>query len=75
MTLLMRDQENIEKRTGRGLKEGLKEGLREGQQKGESLFAELTRQLLKDKRYNDLEKGTIDTEYRKSCMRSTIFYK
>lgn len=57
MTLLMRDQENIEK--------GREEGLREGQQKGESLFAELTRQLLKDKRYNDLEKGTIDTEYRK----------
>ena len=73
MTLLMRDQENIEKgreeglKEGlkKGLKEGLKEGLREGQKKGESLFAELTRQLLKDKRYNDLKKGTIDTEYRK----------
>ena len=73
MTLLMRDQENIEKgreeglKEGlkKGLKEGLKEGLREGQQKGESLFAELTRQLLKDKRHNDLKKGTIDTEYRK----------
>ena len=69
MTLLMRDQENIEKGREEGLKEGLKkglkEGLREGQQKGESLFAELTRQLLKDKRYNDLKKGTIDTEYRK----------
>ena len=65
MTLLMRDQENIEK----GRLEGLKEGLKEGQQKGESLFAHLTHHLLKDKRYSDLEKGTVDPEYRQKLYR------
>ena len=61
MTLLMRDQENIEK--------GRLEGLKEGQQKGESLFAHLTHHLLKDKRYSDLEKGTVDPEYRQKLYR------
>ena len=73
MTLLMRDQENIEKGRQEGLKEGLKEGrqegLKEGQQKGESLFAHLTHHLLKDKRYSDLEKGTVDPEYRQKLYR------
>ena len=52
MTLLMRDQENIDK----GREQGLKEG--------EGRFAELTKKLLQDKRYMDLEKSTDDSEYR-----------
>lgn len=56
MTLLMRDQENIDK--------GREEGRQEGRQEGEALFAELTKRLLRDKRYEDLEKGTTDREYR-----------
>lgn len=60
MTLMMRDQENIEK----GREEGREEGLREGVKEGEKRFAELTQKLLKDKRYSDLERGTQDLEYR-----------
>lgn len=52
MTLLMRDQENIDK----GREQGLKEG--------EGRFAEFTKKLLQDKRYMDLEKSTDDSEYR-----------
>lgn len=39
----------------------------------ESLFVKLTRHLLKDKRYNDLEKGTIDPEYRKKLYEEYHF--
>lgn len=60
MTLLMRDQENIDK----GREQGLKEGLKEGLEKGEGRFAELTQRLLQDKRYMDLEKSATDPEYR-----------
>ena len=52
MTLLMRDQENIDK----GREQGLKEG--------EGRFAELTKKLLQDKRHMDLEKSTDASEYR-----------
>ena len=80
MTLLMRDQENIDKgreqglKEGReqgleegreqGLKEGREQGLEEGREKGEGRFAELTQRLLQDKRYIDLEKCATDPEYR-----------
>ena len=64
MTLLMRDQENIEKGREEGLKEGLKEGMREGQRKGEALLAKLNQKLLKEKRYDDLERSSVDAEYR-----------
>lgn len=56
-TLLMRDQENID----RGWEQGLEEGL----EKGEGRFAELIQKLLQDKRYMDLEKGVVDPEYRR----------
>ena len=49
MTLLMRDQENIDK----------------GREQGEGRFAELTQKLLRDKRYMDLKKSTTDPEYRR----------
>ena len=58
MTLLMRDQENIDKgreqglKEGReqGLEEGREQGLEEGREQGEGRFAELTQRLLQDKR-------------------------
>lgn len=48
MTLLMRDQKNIDK----------------GREQGEGRFAELAQKLLRDKRHMDLEKSTTDSEYR-----------
>ena len=53
MTLLMRDQENIDK----------------GREQGERRFAELTQKLLRDKRYMDLEKSTTDLEYRQKLYK------
>ena len=77
MTLLMRDQENIDKgreqglKEGReqGLKEGREQGLEEGREKGEGRFAELTQRLLQDKRYIDLEKSATDPEYRQKLYK------
>ena len=46
MTLLMRDQENIDKGREQGLKEGREQGLEEGREQGEGRFAELTQRLL-----------------------------
>ena len=53
MTLLMRDQENVDK----------------GREQGEGRFAELTQKLLRDKRYMDLEKSTTDPEYRQKLYK------
>ena len=61
MTLLMRDQENIDK--------GREQGMKEGLEKGEGRFAELTQKLLQDKRYMDLEKGATDPEYRQKLYK------
>ena len=77
MTLLMRDQENIDKgreqglKEGReqGLEEGREQGLEEGREQGEGRFAELTQRLLQDKRYIDLEKSATDPEYRQKLYK------
>ena len=77
MTLLMRDQENIDKGREQGLKEGREQGLEEGREKGleegrekgEGRFAELTQRLLQDKRYMDLEKSATDPEYRQKLYK------
>ena len=61
MTLLMRDQENIDK--------GREQGMKEGLEKGEGRFAELTQKLLQDKRYIDLEKSATDPEYRQKLYK------
>lgn len=61
MTLLMRDQENIDK--------GREQGLKEGREQGEGRFAELTQRLLQDKRYMDLEKSATDPEYRQKLYK------
>ena len=50
MTLLMRDQENIDKGREQGLeegrKEGLQEGLKQGIEQGEGRITELMQKLL-----------------------------
>ena len=69
MTLLMRDQENIDKGREQGLKEGREQGLEEGREQGEGRFAELTQRLLQDKRYIDLEKSATDPEYRQKLYK------
>ena len=68
MTLLMRDQENINKGREQGLEEGRKEGLQEGVkqgiEQGEGRITELMQKLLQDKRYTDMEKVVSDPIYR-----------
>ena len=67
MTLLMRDQENIDKGREQGLeegrKEGLQEGLKQGIEQGEGRITELMQKLLQDKRYTDMEKVISDPRY------------
>ena len=57
MTLLQRDRENREIGREEGLEEGLELGTRQ--------MAILTKQLIKAKRFQDLERATDDDEYRK----------
>ncbi len=57
MTLLMRDQENIEK--------GIQLGIEQGIEQGEKRLAKLTQVLLKEKRYDALGQISEDEEYRK----------
>ncbi len=52
MTLLMRDQENLQK----GIEQGLKQG--------ENRLAELTKRLMEENRYNDIKLVIEDTSYR-----------
>ena len=60
MTLLMRDQENIDK----GREQGLQEGVKQGIEQGEGRITELMQKLLQDKRYTDMEKVVSDPRYR-----------
>ena len=55
MTLLMRDQENIDK----GREQGLQEGVKQGIEQGEGRITELMQKLLQDKRYTDMERLVI----------------
>ena len=48
-----------------GLKEGRAVGIQEGEQNGEARFGKLTSFLIKQKRYQELEKASEDAEYRK----------
>jgi len=56
MTLLMRDQENLER--------GIKQGIKQGRAEGEERLAVLNRKLIRDRRYGDLEKILEDKIYR-----------
>ena len=61
MTLLMRDQENIEK--------GLEQGRKEGREEGESRLAALIQKLIDEKRAADVLKVSKDKEYREQLYR------
>lgn len=65
MTLLMRDQENIEK----GLEQGRKEGRKEGREEGESRLSALIQKLIDEKRAADVLKVSKDKEYREQLYR------
>lgn len=65
MTLLMRDQENIEK----GLEQGRKEGREEGREEGESRLSALIQKLIDEKRAADVLKVSKDKEYREQLYR------
>ena len=56
MTLLQRDRENIEF------------GLEQGLQQGEEKMALLTKQLIKAKRFQDLERAAEDVAFRKQLF-------
>ncbi len=80
MTLLMRDQENLQKGIEQGLKQGIKQGreqgLKQGREQGmkqgreqglkqgENRLAELTKRLMEENRYNDIKLVIEDTSYR-----------
>ena len=53
MTLLMRDKENFEK----------------GIETGEDRMSNLTKKLLKEKRYDDLDRATEDKKYREELFK------
>ena len=61
MTLLMRDQENIEK--------GLELGRKEGREEGESRLSALIQKLIDEKRAADVLKVSKDKEYREQLYR------
>lgn len=61
MTLLMRDQENIEK--------GLEQGRKEGREEGESRLSALIQKLIDEKRAADVLKVSKDKEYREQLYR------
>ena len=55
MTLLMRDQENIEK--------GIQQGIQQGREEGIARMCKLQSILLKNKRYDDLKRSAEDDSY------------
>ena len=61
MTLLMRDQENIEK--------GIKQGIEQGIEQGENQYAKLTQKLLQEKRYDAIGRISEDKGYRQELYR------
>ena len=60
MTLLMRDQLNIEQ----GIEQGIKQGIEQGIEQGEKKLSQLIAWLMKDKRQKDVIRATQDIEYR-----------
>ncbi len=68
MTLLMRDQENLQKGIEQGLKQGREQGMKQGREQGlkqgENRLAELTKKLMEENRYNDIRLVIEDTNYR-----------
>ena len=62
MTLLMRDQENIEK--------GFEKGIERGIERGENRVSTLLIRLLKEGRTKDMERALSDREYRQELYKS-----
>lgn len=54
--------------TKKATREGLEKGLAEGQEKGEERFGKLTLLLLKENRYEDLERASKDKGYREKLL-------
>ena len=52
-----------------GFKEGFKEGLDEARAEIRAELNQLTKYLLKAKRYSDLERATEDIEYQKKLLK------
>ena len=50
-------------------REGLKDGMKAGEEKGQENTNKLIKILLKEKRYDDLEKSAQDIEYQNKLMK------
>lgn len=61
MTLLMRDQENIEK----GMEKGMEEGMKKGKSVGEEMMLMLIQKLVDDSRFDDIAKIKDNKDYRR----------
>ena len=72
MTLLMRDQENLERGIEQGKEEGRREGRKEGQKagrmEGEDKMLALIQKLMADNRFDDIEKMKEDRVYRQKLF-------
>ena len=56
----------------KGRKEGRKEGIEKGIEKGEERLSRLNMQLLKEKRYTDLERAAKDRSFRKKLLKELL---
>ena len=61
MTLLMRDQENIEK----GIEKGMRKGMEKGKSVGEEMMLMLIQKLVDDSRFDDIAKIKDNKDYRR----------
>ena len=73
MTLEQRDREKREEGFKEGFKEGFEEsfkkGFEEGLEEGEAEMAALYKYLIKENRLEDLERASVDANYRKELFR------
>lgn len=69
MTLLMRDQENIEKGIEQGMKKGKIEGRAEGKSIGEEMMLMLIQKLVDNNRFDDISKIKENKEYRQKLYK------
>ena len=53
----------------KGIQKGIRKGIQKGIQKGEERLSRLNLMLLSDKRYGELEKASLDEEYRHRLFR------
>ena len=65
MTLLMRDQENIEK----GIQKGIQKGIEKGRTEGEEMMLELIQKLIADQRFDEVSRIKENKEYRQKLYK------